>query len=607
MIEGFDKNLKNKYRNIFIVDSIHLWSIDNVKYSPLDDLVLTYDLELYKYIEQLGGDIFYLDHIVSKNRMHDNNFLVYKFFQKWHLDKSGEDIFQYKDIPFGLSLRLEFWNEYITYIRLYQCLQALLCMEKENIYLRSSDIVIQKILRKLKIGFEEEDFLKKDEVSFYFPIAQWMDEKIHPSGLRAFLYKTREVFSSYYSSLTLYLDKFLLDKKVKKVFIQEYHPTKKILKHLRSDKNLKILLANFSRGSKIRDNLSERIIPLYGNLNKYEDMTQRLMTELKEKKFEQLILDNGLDITSDVYEIIENRIFTSLPNILRTLDSCINYFDKNSVDLEILIANIGHTSTLFDMVCKEKNIPSYLIINGLLGPEYSDESKHATFINAYSTSIEKYYFRGMQNIVTLGDPRMDMYAFESNVINRKTPTVSIGASGFNSVELNSYVAVEFDFMYDVLSSMEILKDRDKSFNIIIKVRGNGYKKQYEVFVEKYFSKLNIKIEDTIAMKDVLLKTDFYISIYSQTLFEASCLGIPAVYYKKDTEIMNPPFDNNSELVTVSSIDDLVQTYYDFENKHHRYDAFLDKKVMEKYIGFLDGKNLKRNLDFIYELLEKKND
>ena len=36
----------------------------------------------------------------------------------------------------------------------------------------------------------------------------------------------------------------------------------------------------------------------------------------------------------------------------------------------------------------------------------------------------------------------------------------------------------------------------------------------------------------------------------------------------------------------------------------RYDAFLDRTVMEKYIGFLDGRNLDRNLEFIYELLER---
>jgi hypothetical protein len=35
----------------------------------------------------------------------------------------------------------------------------------------------------------------------------------------------------------------------------------------------------------------------------------------------------------------------------------------------------------------------------------------------------------------------------------------------------------------------------------------------------------------------------------------------------------------------------------------RFDKFLERDVMEKYIGPLDGKNTKRNLDFIYHLLD----
>ena len=210
-----------------------------------------------------------------------------------------------------------------------------------------------------------------------------------------------------------------------------------------------------------------------------------------------------------------------MPNILRTLDSSIKYLEKNSISLEILIANIGHHATLLDCVCKSKNIPSYLIINGLLGPEYQDDSKYATFINSYSESIKKYYFREMNNIVVLGDPRMDMYTPSDirSSINTEVPTVTIGASGFNSVDLNSYVAVEFDFMYDVLSAFSKIIHNSQTINLIIKVRGNGYKKQYEDFVKKFFPSLSIEIIDSTPMKKVLERTDLYISIYSQTLNE----------------------------------------------------------------------------------------
>ena len=67
------------------------------------------------------------------------------------------------------------------------------------------------------------------------------------------------------------------------------------------------------------------------------------------------------------------------------------------------------------------------------------------------------------------------------------------------------------------------------------------------------------------MMQVLERTDFFVSIYSQTLFEASCLGIPCLYYKKDNEVMDPPFDGNSELVTVSNVEDLTDAIRDFRS------------------------------------------
>jgi hypothetical protein len=55
-------------------------------------------------------------------------------------------------------------------------------------------------------------------------------------------------------------------------------------------------------------------------------------------------------------------------------------------------------------------------------------------------------------------------------------------------------------------------------------------------------------------------------------------------------------------VTVSNVDDLVGAVTDFLSGHERYDAFLRRDIMEKYVGPLDGRNLDRNLRFIYEML-----
>ena len=45
----------------------------------------------------------------------------------------------------------------------------------------------------------------------------------------------------------------------------------------------------------------------------------------------------------------------------------------------------------FDLVCKNKNIPSFMIINGLMAHNYMDEAKYATYINSYSESIKQGY------------------------------------------------------------------------------------------------------------------------------------------------------------------------------------------------------------------------
>ena len=62
-----------------------------------------------------------------------------------------------------------------------------------------------------------------------------------------------------------------------------------------------------------------------------------------------------------------------------------------------------------------------------------------------------------------------------------------------------------------------------------------------------------------------------------------------------------PYDGKSELVTAFSIDDMVKKIDMFYDRHPIYDAFRQKKVLEKYVGPLDGRNTARNTEFIYSL------
>lgn len=598
--------MKKNYNNIFIIDSKILFDSNILIFDIQNDLFLTFDFALKKYITDLGGNTEYLDHLVETNILQDNNYLIYEFFKNWHYDRDGNDIFTFKDVPFGFSFRLEFWNDFVFYVRLYLSIKYILKYNFKNIYVLSDENLVFQILDSLYIDYQiiHKEKNLANQFGYYFPIAQWLDSKIRPSGVRGLLYKIREKVSYFYGITMPLVDKAFKSEAKYTIFIQDYHPTKKIIQNLRNDNEITVLLENFSRSSNKMDNLKERLLPINGDLENYNQAKFELLEKFKSNKFHRLVLSDRSDVTDAMYDIITQRISERITAKLRTLDSCIKYLDNNKVDLVVLIANIGHTATLFDLACKYKKIPSYMIINGMLLNNYQDEAQYATHINSYSKSMKENYFRDINNVVALGDPRMDTYSLiEAKNIDRDVPTITIGASGFNSTDLNSYVAVEFDFMYDILSSFRFLKSSGEKFKIIIKVRPNGYEQQYLNFINEYFNDLEIEILSTTPMMEVLKKTDFYISIYSQTLFEASCLGIPVVYYKKDTEITNPPFNNNSELVTVSTIDDMMQAYIDFKEKHSRYNHFLDKKIMEKYIGFLDGNNLERNIEYIYKLLE----
>ena len=198
---------------------------------------------------------------------------------------------------------------------------------------------------------------------------------------------------------------------------------------------------------------------------------------------------------------------------------------------------------------------------------------------------------------------MDDYAkIPARVINRRRPTITIGASGFSPIDLNSYAAIEFEFLHEVMTAISNVDPKGEIFQVIIKVRPNGYDFQYKKFINEFFAGRVHRIENQQPIRKVLDDTDLYISIASQTLFEASCMGIPCVYHKNDCETLDTPFDGFSELVTTHDIKTLEQAILDFLSGSERYKSFLNKHVMEKYIGPLDGDNLKRNIQLINSLL-----
>ncbi|MDB9916154.1 hypothetical protein OAD22_00040 [Pseudomonadales bacterium] len=571
------------------------------------DLVLTYDFGLKHLIELGGGDAAYIDHLVSQAEMEKNNFLVTTFFQNWHKDANGQDVFQHRGIDFGFSFRLDIWNDLTFYARNRACLGILKRFSYEKLTVSGSLDDVCSVLGEMGVEYVtvfEDHTIKENVTSYYFPAFKWMDERIRPPKdfkrlMVNFVKKTQGVLMGYFDAVHGQVER------KDRIFVQEYYPTKKILQCLKRRPGTAVLQASFSSEGNIFKKLcSERIVPIVGSIKKYETTANDLMSEFRDRRGARLILSDGTDITASVFEVLEKRIEPILAERLRDLVAVDNYLIRHPIVLKILIGNIGKDATLIDLVSNKRGVPTYMIINGLLGHHYEDDAKLATVINSYSKSIRDNYFSGMPNVIYLGDPRMDQYAgVKAKTINRSSPTVSIGTSGFSNIDLNSYLAVEFEFLYEVLSALSEAFLDTEHVKIILKVRSNGYKQMYETFVDDYFSRMTIRIEDDISMNKLFEKTDLYISLYSQTLIEAASLGIPCIYHKNDNEILYPPFDGESELVTTYSTNDLKIAINDFVEDSPRFEGFLMKPVLEKYVGFLDGKNLERNLGKIEELLK----
>lgn len=585
------------FRNVFILDSRNWFGAVSKEFDPASDLLLTYDFALKHQVEALGGAAYFVDHLVSADEMQKNNFAVYRYFREWHLDAAGNDVFCYKGVPFGFAFRLDLWNPLIFYSRARLCLEQLRKVTFKRLYVGTELGLIETILVDMGMPFSAVS--RPPDVgmpSYYFPIHDWMKQNIRSRGLKAV---ARRLVTWCVGTFWELFDRMSgAVRRRPAVLVQMYHPTREIVRELRADGRVRVVL-----GSASKEYPWSRSIPIPLRSKAFEEIADELMQKFRSKRCRRLLLENGVDITNGVYSIVEDKVRSRLPDMLFDLDSIICYLDRSPLSLEVLIANIGEIVTLVDCVCRIRGIPSYLIVNGHMTGDFLDESKYASVINAYSTSIRDNYFRGVANVVALGDPRMDMYAgSEKNRLPIRGPyTIAIGASGHNNADLNSYVAVEFDFMYDVLEAVQQVRSAGVDLRVLIKVRPNGYATQYKAFTEEYFPGLVDRIVDSVPMREVLEASHFYISIYSQTLFEASCLGIPCVYYKKDNEILDPPFDGESELVTALSVEELVGCLHDFINGHPRYEAFLQREVMEKYIGPLDGKSVERNLALIYRM------
>jgi len=592
-------------RNIYIVEDRSCWIRTPENFDLERDLVLTFDFSLCHLIRSMGGRAEFLDALSTQAENQSNNFVIQNYLRHWYLDGNGEDIFRYQDIDFGPALLLEIWNDVVYEVRLALCLSVVANISYKELLLVSPSEGLEDLVSSTGLKYEVHEVNKDLKAAvYYFPIQQWLDSKFAHSSLR--LRFSEYVLNKRAQGIFVFLRSGILKTRLKNVFIHEYHPTMDLLTYFQRKSNCRVFQGDISRARGFRGLLLKDIpIPLYGRSNDFIKKSEELTDDFTSRACARIVTTTGQDLTMRIRNLIHKRLIEVLPRYLQSLFSINKNFNAMNLDLIVLISNLGRIPSLLHCVAQNSGIPSFLIINGMLLSDFMDEAKRADFINSYSTSIRDNYFSQQSNVFALGDPRMDKYTeSRSNVPVINRPVITIGTSGFNPVDLNSNLAVEFQFLAEVLTAIQLETKSDFLPRAILKIRANNYRYQYQSFIDDYFSMMEVEITKEDSIEEVLSRSDLYISIYSQTLFQAAALGVPSIYHQSDRELMHTPFDGKSELVTTSDISSLRNAIKDFSQASSRFDLFMEREVLEKYIGPLDGRNLQRNLNFIENLLTR---
>lgn len=584
------------FNDLYIVEDRNSWNLCSGNCNKELDLILTTDFGLKQKLDLDGYNVEFMDHLASGLDLEEMNFKVHHFLDNWYKDEMGNPILVYKKYNLGDALLLNIISEVIYFTHYFFNLAALKNLKFKTIHTYVKDSYIIEILNKLGFNYNiNKCNLNIEKKVYKFPIIDWVTSKT----TETIMFKIKNIFANLLDYIFMFLIRYGTKSKIH-IYIQKYFPTDPIIPILNSDKRYQIILQNYLGLSSV---FKYRRIHLNNNLVS-PSQSQILLLKYKNSityrwSYQGCNIDEMLKQL--IIPILEKHLHQSL-NIAHSIDRWMKYFN---LKLMVSVTNFWVNNRLLMQYCFNNNIPVLTIINGQLNTSFTYDAKDSNFVNCYSDSMKKNYFQNKETVFPLGDPRMDQYAnIGLKNINRNNPIIIIGAGGYDSTDLNSYIAFEFDFMYDILVSLSQLIEEGYCATIIIKVRANGYIEMYKSFINEYFPNLKISLVQNVSFIEVIKSADLYISFFSQTIFEAACFGIPTIYYKKDTQFIHTPFDAQGELVTVNTQEGLVQKIKLFYSGDKIFDLFLDKKILEKYIGPLDGLNTKRNINFINKLIEK---
>lgn len=581
---------KKNYDNIFIVENRDNWRNISIYCNKETDLILCVDFGIKKELFSKGYNVEFLDHLTDSTMLEKLNYETHNFLNNWYKDENGNDILEYNGYNIGDSLLLYLINDVVFICHYFFNILAIKDLIYNKLYVATDDTSIIRCLDNLGIiySLQTKNNIQKKYPIYYFPMKKWVQEKVNPS----FSFKLKNLIANIFDIYFFVIDKIFRKKRA--VYIQNYYPTRPIIREIDKKLDLRIILPNYPGLKNIG---RYRRIHFKSKLLSKEFADRMFLNYLKKRSFKWVVFSYPV---SDFLQVeIELVLKMHLLEALNIAQSIEQWMKNVNLKLMIPITNLWTSNRLLMQYCVKYNIPTFTIINGLLNISYYDDAKDSNYVNSYSNSIKNNYFANKNTVLALGDPRMDQYLrFPAKKINWDSPTIIIGAAAYDSLDLNSYIAYEFDFLYDILYCIQEVFSFENNANIIIKVRGNGYLNSYIQFIDEYFNNLKIKVIQENDFFEIISKADLYITFYSQTIIEASCLGIPVIYYKKDTMFIHEPFDDKGELVTANNINELNECIQSFSNRSTIFNEFMQKSILEKYIGPLDGKNTDRNIEFI---------
>ena len=602
--------IDKEYRTLAFVNSVKL--LKQINDSNIENLeIFTLNFEVKYLSDELNIKCCYIDSIAPQILLEELNKTLADFLSSWFKDEKGNDLFNYKGINFGRAFLLKIWSEIVYQSRLLANISYLELSDNHRIIIDSNLKDVIEILNELNLSYRILEFERNpDEVQLFFDIRKYMNDSFKNTGIKKKFIQYSMLFIGALQKLSLFQRK---SARAKTIYAQVYHPTIPIIRELRKDKSKHVVTNSVFGNARYRKYISvQNVFVKRGYTNKNLEIANQIIENFRLRKQIHIEKENLYKIRNESFliEIILELIKTEVAIAVASVDSINKFCKMQDLSLYITIANLGTFETVLDEYCKVNGIPRYLVINGFLSNDHYIDSRDADFINCYSETIKLNFYKNSNFAFALGDPRMDKYALETNskkIANDSETNqvvIGIGTAGYNNIDVLSYSAFEFEFIYGVLRTLKMVALKtSKQLKFKLKVRSNGVEAHYAYLLEKYFSDLEVEIADYLDFASFSKSIDVYISTYSQTLFEVASLGKPVIYFKKDTEVLGPPFNGNSELITAKNEAELLSHLDKIINGSDYSYATLERATIEKYFGYLDGKNLERNLNFINEILE----